>query len=178
MTPVFDPGTFLLRPRGNPASWPGRDNSGGGVRRYTNVRWSPPIERSQVRKTVGVKRVGLDYERKVLDVLSAIYGDKFVCAPAIRYEYRRKSRLAIPDGILRLSRENIIIVEVKLSHTLEVWEQLVERYATLVRSLERGATVRTVEVCRYYNPDIPVPHTLTQSLHRPGTGLEVMQWKL
>jgi hypothetical protein len=176
MTPVFDPGTFLLRPRVE-----SRLLGGGattlGTKRYTNIRWSAPIERSQVRKTVGVKRVGLDYERKVLDVLSAIYGPAFTESPAIRYEYRRKSRLAIPDGILRLPGA-VVIVEVKLSHTLEVWEQLVERYATLVRSLERGATVRTVEVCRYYNPDIPVPHTLTQSLHRHGTGLEVMQWKL
>ena len=174
MSEVFSPGTFLVRPR-SPLLERGATTS--GAKSYRNVQWSAGGLRSNVRKTVGAKRVGLDYERKVLDVLSAIYGSAFTESPAIRYEYRRRYRLAIPDGILRLPGETII-VEVKLSHTELVWEQLVERYATLVRILEPRSIVRTVEVCRYYNPDVPVPHELIHSLHRSGEGLEVIQWKL
>ena len=77
---------------------------------------------------------------------------------------------AIPDGILRLDG-TVIVIEVKLCHTVAVWPQLMERYAPLVRVLTPGAPLRTVEVCRSYDPAVNVPHTVIESLHRPGERL-------
>jgi hypothetical protein len=119
----------------------------------------------------------LKYERKVHDVLSAIYGSKYTPSPVIQYQRRGKLRRAIPDGILRCDGQ-VYILEVKLSHTIDVWEQLMDRYVPLVTMLVSPQPVRAVEVCRYYDPALPIPHTKIASLHRPGTGLEVLQWRI
>ena len=170
---VFAPEVFL-----KPALGAGRHKVSREVSfPFRNPRWTDESPRSIVHCR-GAKKVGLHYERRVLDVLSAIYGDKFLPSPVIRYDVGRQSKAAIPDGVLRIGGW-VVVIEIKLSHTERVWGQLMERYAPLVRALEPGATVRTVEICRYYNPDLPIPHTLTQSLHRPAAGgLEVLQWKL
>lgn len=89
--------------------------------------------------------------------------------------------MAIPDGVLVLP-EWTVIVEVKLAHTEAVWEQLMERYLPLVKCLT-SAPLRGVEICRSYDPAIPLPgrHTLIDSLHRPpgcAGDLEVMQWRI
>jgi len=119
------------------------------------------------------------YERRVLDVLSAIYGEHFRPSPAIEYVRRGKRRLAIPDGLLYFD-DHLVVVEVKLAHTELVWDQLIERYRPLVRLLHPHLKVRTVEICRSYDPAVNVPHSLITSLHsgaaRPG--LEVMQWRI
>jgi hypothetical protein len=144
-----------------------------------DVRWSddPP---HKARRLSGVKKLGLDYERRVHDVLAAIYTVGYTPSPIIRYRVRDSRRAAIPDGILWL-KDEIIVIEVKLAHTELVWEQLVLRYAALVRVLEPRRRVRTVEICRSYDPAIvlPGPHELIDSLHRAGRApLEVLRWKI
>ena len=175
MTLVFDPQVFTVKS----ALGAGRaSGSSRSSRQFQNVRWTPPIVRSASRPR-GAKRAGLVYERKVIDVLAAIYGASFTPAATIQYSFRGKPKAAILDGLLRLD-DQVLIIEVKLAHTERVWEQLMLRYAPLVRVLEPRLRLRTIEVCRSYDPAIslPGPHTLTTSLHRPGTGLEVLQWKL
>jgi hypothetical protein len=172
---LFDPRTFLA-PGPNAGLARGAT---GSIKRFNfrNARYTNDVPMCNPRVR-GAKKVGLSYERRVLDVLSAIYGYSFRPSPVIRYEIGAKRRAAIPDGILRFG-DTVVVIEVKLAHTERVWEQLMERYAPLVRTLERGATVRTVEVCRYYDPAVICgPHTLIHSLHRPGTGLEVLQWRI
>lgn len=172
---VFEPTTFMVTPRScPPASWAGAAQDGRG---YTDVRWSTGPPGHRPGRPRGAKLEGLKYERKVHDVLSAIYGSKYTPSPVIQYQRRNRRRRAIPDGILRCDGQ-IYILEVKLSHTVDVWEQLMDRYAPLVAILEPGTRLRTVEVCRYYDPALPIPHTKISSLHRPGTGLEVLQWRI
>ena len=169
---VFDPQVFAVK------SPLGGRRASSRLRSFSNVRWSDDVPRSNVRAR-GAKKIGLSYERRVLDVLSAIYGSAFRASPVIRYDVGRKWKAAIPDGVLRLG-DTILVIEVKLAHTERVWEQLMGRYAPLVRILEPHLRLRTIEVCRSYDPAIslPGPHTLTTSLHKPGTGLEVLQWRL
>jgi hypothetical protein len=144
------------------------------------VRWSDGIVHPPSRPR-GAKRAGLAYEQKVADVLAAIYSTAFTRSPVIRYRSGSRGFAAIPDGILRLGDE-IFIIEVKLAHTERIWEQLIERYAPLVRILEPQRLVRTIEVCRSFDPAVVVPGPFMRinSLHRrPQTdGLEVLQWKL
>jgi hypothetical protein len=172
MNGVFDASVFDVTAPTKPR--------GAGVHAlFSNVRWTDAFVRSGAVRPRGAKRAGLDYERKVIDVLAAIYGTSFTPAPVIRYSMRRASMAAIPDGILRLADE-IFILEVKLAHTERVWEQLMERYLPLVRVLEPQRRVRTVEICRSYDPavQLPGPHTKIESLHKPGSGLEVLQWRI
>lgn len=150
---------------------------------YRNVRWADAAgvpSSNAPRRPRGAKRAGLQFEQRVADVLTGIYGGAFTRSPAIRYVKGGRPKLAILDGLLRL-RHEVLIIEVKLAHTERVWEQLMDRYVPLVEALEPGATVRPVEICRSYDPHVRLPgaHTKITSLHASATGaLEVLQWKI
>jgi len=146
---------------------------------FTDVYWSAPVSWKTRNRYKGSQKAGLQYEQRVVDVLTAIYGGCFVRSPTIRYKYRSKPKAAVLDGLLHLGPETLI-VEVKLSHTERVWEQLMVRYRLLVTKLLPSQRIRTVEICRSYDPSIQLPgeYRRITSLHRPGHGLEVLQWKI
>jgi hypothetical protein len=148
----------------------------------TNVRFSREGVPPQTLRARGVKKMGLAYERRVLDVFVAIYGSRFVVSPMIYYtSLEGQQHRAIPDGLLypHGNLSEVWIIEVKLAHTEMVWDQLIERYLPLIQILHPGARVRTIEVCRSYDPAVPVPHNLIASLHEQSAGgLEVMKWKI
>ena len=148
---------------------------------YTDVYWSAPVQWTTRNRYKGSQKLGLAYEQRVVDVLSAIYSSCFVRSPTIRYKHRSKPKAAVLDGLLHLGPETFII-EVKLAHTERVWEQLMVRYKTLVKALCPTQRIRTVEICRSYDPSIELPGAYMKiaSLHRPANtaGLEVLQWKI
>jgi hypothetical protein len=174
---LFDPATFITTPRNVPLG-AGRDPS--ALQQFHDVAWSS-FDPPSPSKARGAKLDGLRYERRVVDVLSAIYGLDFHPSPMIRYRVGTEWKRAILDGLLFLPQWTVII-EVKLAHTADVWEQLMGRYLPLVRILT-GRPVRPVEVCRSYDPStsLPGPHSLITSLHRPALplgGLEVLKWRI
>src|SRR4249919_2744922 len=125
---VWSADTFLVKPRAAPPSVP-------DSRVYaTHVQLAAAPRLLAAARPRGVKRLGLMYERRVIDVLSAIYGSRFVPSPSILYTRHGRMHRAIPDGLLYLNGV-AIITEVKLAHTEAVWEQLMERYRPLVRLL-------------------------------------------
>jgi hypothetical protein len=179
MTDVFDASVFEPREQRRSRPLPLATYS-----RYTSIHWDEDYKAPAALRVRGVKRLGLQYERRVQDVLSAIYGDAFVPSPAIRYVIPAKRSapwrgVAIPDGILRLG-PRVLIVEIKFAHTERVWGQLMERYLPLVRALEPQRCPLPVEICRTYDPDVTLPgsHTLLESLHQKWTGLGVIRWKI
>jgi hypothetical protein len=168
---VFDAATFLARPK---AAQPLPPDSHIYA---ADVRFVPPLLRA-ARRPRGVRKLGLAYEQRVSDVLSAIYGSQFRPSPTIQYSRHGRRRFAIPDGILYW-RDLAIVVEVKLAHTELVWDQLIERYRPLVRLLHPTLKVRTVEICRSYDPAINIPHSRITSLHSGcSPGLEVLLWRI
>jgi hypothetical protein len=173
---VWQSDTFLPCQRPSPA----RRFSHAADLHIANVRWGTPLVRPLTRPR-GAKKAGILYERKVQDVLMAIYGTLYEPSPVINYTLRGVRKAAIPDGILRLG-DVAWIVEVKLAHTVRVWEQLMDRYVPLVRALEPQRRIRAVEVCRTYDPHVvmPGPHALIHSLHKsaPLGALEVLQWRI
>lgn len=176
MTAVFDTSTFLVAPRRAPAPHPDFKVYASGVRIV------PPVLRAarRARQRVRARELGLAYEQRVADVLSAIYGDRFVRSPTIAYVRRAKLHYAVPDGILYLDGE-AVVTEVKLAHTELVWPQLVTKYRALVRLLHPTLRVRTVEICRSYDPAVPVAHSRITSLHSGAlapAGLEVLLWRI
>lgn len=128
------------------------------------------------------QKLGLAYEEKVHDVLSAIYGNAYRASPSILFSDRRGLRQAIPDGLLRLGARYVLI-EIKLTHTEKAWWQLQRLYLPLISTLVlRGAYIQCFEICRSYDPAVqfPAPHKLVTSLHEvlPREVTGVVQWKL
>ena len=145
----------------------------------TNVRFGG-TPRAPCGHTAAQK-LGLAYEQRVIDVLEAIYGDNFRAAPSILYEDRSGTRMAIPDGILRID-SSLVVIECKLSHCEKAWWQLTRLYAPLLLRLAvPGTRISTVEVCRTFDPAItfPGPAVLIESLHRiPHHMTGILPWKL
>lgn len=188
MTAVFSPTTFLVSPPQAAKAANSRlgdrvlvrDSTEFQHREFTNVHWSNHSAR--VPRARGTRRLGLEYEQRVTDVLAAIYGERFMRSPAIGYRHNGIRCLAILDGLLYLDGGPVII-EVKLAHTERVWEQLMERYLPLVERLHPHTCPRSVEVCRSYDPAVPVAHTLITSLHDSRRHLaprelEVLRWRI
>lgn len=174
---MFDATTFIPSPNRHPI------RSVRPFRTFRSVQWAIPETPLPTPMARGARGVGLRYECRVLDVMCAIYGGAFRRSPVIQYFDGRESVIhrAIPDGVLTL-KDWTIIIEVKLAHTEVVWEQLMERYVPLLSHLT-DAPLRPVEVCRSYDPAVPLPgpHALVDSLHRPPLAsgvLEVLQWRI
>lgn len=143
-----------------------------------NVRFSgEPAPRN--RGHTQAQKMGLRYEQKVHDVLSAIYEAQFTPSPCILFEEGTRLRRAIPDGILMLGN-CVVVVEVKYTHTEFAWWQLKRLYEPLITRIYPGKTIRCVEVCHTYDPGtIFHAHRLVESLHAlPETDVGVIQWKL
>lgn len=126
------------------------------------------------------QKEGLRYERKVQDVLEAIYGSDYRVSPSIMYRDRLGLRRAIPDGLLRIG-DTLVIVEIKLTHCERAWWQLMRLYVPLVQRLAGpGVRIAPVEICRSYDPAVSFPSgELIESLHRTPPGVPgVLQWRL
>lgn len=125
------------------------------------------------------QKLGLRYEQKVHDVLSAIYQSRYRASQSILFEDRTGLRRAIPDGLLELP-DRLVIVEIKYSHCELAWWQLNRLYAPLVlRLIPRPIYV--CEIVHSFDPDVkwPGPQVLVDSLHKlPMNGTGVLQWKL
>ncbi len=145
----------------------------------SNVRFGGEAPHNKGRTFA--QREGLRYEQRVHDVLSAIYGINYDAARSILYEDRTGLRRAIPDGLLRIGSD-LVIVEIKLSHTEKAWWQLYKLYGPLCSALAvPGTRIRYVEICRSYDPAVqfPRPHVLVNSLHKlPDDRVGVLQWKI
>lgn len=128
------------------------------------------------------QRLGLAYEQKVIDVLSAIYADKFMHSVPLLFEDRHGLHRCIPDAVLRLDDVSIVIIEVKLTHTARAWWQLERLYLPVIRQMVGPhARIYRAEICRSYDPGVayPGPHTLVNSLHKlPRDAVGILQWKI
>lgn len=124
------------------------------------------------------KRMGLAYEQRIHDVLSAIYGRDYRPHPSMLYEDRGGLRRAIPDGLLWIA-PRFVLVEIKYSHCELAWWQLNRLYLPLLTKILH-APVECVEVCRLYDPSVTFPpHAVIESLHRVPRGVTgVLQWRI
>jgi hypothetical protein len=135
----------------------------------------------QNRGNTGARKVGLHYESKVHDILEAIYDVDYRRSPSMLYEDRTGLHRAIPDGILKVSSD-LVVIEIKLRHTERAWWQLSRLYVPLLRTMVvPGTRIFAVEICRSYDPSeyFPGPHALVTSLHKlPLDRIGVVQWKI
>ena len=108
-------------------------------------------------QTEATKR-GVRFEEKVVRSLTRSY-PSFVSGLPFYFQTCTKRGKAIPDGLL-FSEEwkALLVVEVKLRHCGDAWQQLVQFYLPIVSESLRGV-VRAVplEICKYYDPQVKLP---------------------
>lgn len=113
-------------------------------------------------------RLGLRFEKQVLDSLQRNFTDRLATGVPLSFQeatskngfYQRPST-AIPDGLL-LSRDRKILlcIEIKLRHSTDAWFQLNRFYLPILRrAVGNSLILRTLEICRYYDPGVRLPET-------------------
>lgn len=132
------------------------------------------------RGHTAAQRMGLAYEQKVHDVLRSIYSIDYRANPSILFRDSTGARRAIPDGLLKVG-SNLVLIEIKLSHTEKAWWQLRHLYLPLLQKLVvPGTRIYCVELCRTYDPSVefPEPHRVIKSLHDVSDTVGVLQWRI
>ncbi len=104
-------------------------------------------------------RAGKKYEQRCHEVLSRQWENlgSYLPGPWISFhDQNRKRRLCQPDALFIRSDGSVLIVEMKLTHTLNAWWQLRRLYQPVVERLyNREAFV--LEVCRTGDPLMRYP---------------------
>lgn len=115
------------------------------------MHWNPIFVPKKVK---GKKAEGLRFEQQVLRVYEATI-PHFVSALPFRYSISNQSVFCIPDGLI-LYKNELILVEVKLTHTPQAWFQLQNLYFPVVEKA-LGRKVRGVEVVKWFHPEVRFP---------------------
>jgi len=115
----------------------------------------PPFVEGKKRKPKGRKGLGVRYEKKVQRHLEDRWGVNYLPSPWINYNDRTagRPRWCQPDGLLILpERGEIIICEVKYSHTEQAWWQLRQKYLPVVSKIfGKGWTYKCCEIVRWFD---------------------------
>jgi hypothetical protein len=140
------------------------------------LEWNYAARFPQPRK--GRKAQGLRYERRVNEYLFNQF-ELFVPNLPFRYCDSSGAHVCIPDGILFRPQE-VIIFEVKLTHTLKAYWELTKTYRPVVqRAL--GRRVRVCEITQSYDPRTPFPtggvHRTVQSFLESSDKEGVVLWR-
>lgn len=123
----------------------------GEPRSVEFTSWRPPRSRG----SSPAQKMGLRYERWVLQTLQENFGPNILFDLGISFTDNSGRRVAIPDAILRHDNA-ILILEIKYTHTAFAWWQLRRLYEPLLFKLTR-APILLVEVCRSYDPSVVFP---------------------
>jgi hypothetical protein len=148
----------LVPARGGIATPPRGFRKPRGRVRGTRMAYSAEIPFGEVESSGGVtksQRAGLNFEAKVLDGLCSRYPG-LLAQPWLRYWDSHGPRLCCPDALL-FTKSMVLIVEIKLSHTVSAYWQLKHHYFPVVCSLYPSVTVGILEICRTYDPHIALP---------------------
>lgn len=113
-----------------------------------------------------VQKSGLQYEKRAQAYLINLCkgGDKFICLcnPWIMFRSKRDVSNAAsfcqPDClVISKNSTQVIIVEIKLSHTADSWKQLRQLYEPVVRHLYPNSKIALLEVCKWFDPHTNFP---------------------
>ncbi len=105
---------------------------------YADLFFGEPSFIDRQGQATGAQAHGIRYERKVQRHLSTLCAGSYVPAPWFRYSlyHHPHWKYCQPDGLIfDFNRSLIIIVEIKLSHTLTAWTQVRNLYEPVVRRI-------------------------------------------
>jgi hypothetical protein len=130
---------------------------------------------NQTRARTQAQRRGVLYERKVHQRLHDEYGLHYISGQWFTYFSGDQKKFCQIDGILlNEERKNLLICEVKYSHTSLAYWQVENLYVPLMREYLRGSdwTVAVCEIVKWYDPAVafPVRPVLRESLRDVRVG--------
>jgi len=111
-------------------------------------------------------KLGLRFEKQVLDSLAKRFTDRLVTGVPLSFQespskngFYNQPSTAIPDGLLLSEdRRILLIIELKLRHSTDAWFQLNRFYLPILRrAIGTSLVLRTLEICRYYDPGVRLP---------------------
>lgn len=112
----------------------------------------------------GAKRRGINYEKKVQEILRNRYGERYLPNPWILFSEGDafKPRYCQPDGLLfDFYRGKITIVEVKYNHCELAWWQLHKLYLPVVSKLFGPYwEYPCCEVVKWFDPATKIPEAI------------------
>lgn len=132
--------------------------------REAQVKWDEPLYTQRFpRPKRGRRAVGFQFEATVARALNGRY-PTFIDSLPIAFSDASGPRTVVPDGLLFLP-EAIVVLEVKLSHTVRAFWEMKLTYAPLLEKAFRKA-IRMLEVTKNYDPKdpFPVPTMITTKL--------------
>ena len=118
------------------------------------------------RPTRGAKGNGIRFEKRVVETLEKTHSN-FFSGPAFSFKTIYNPRVVcIPDGLFFL-KEEIVVVEIKLRHTVDAWYQLTQLYAPVVGMVFPNRRLRLLEICSSYDPveRFPEPYLTVSDLN-------------
>lgn len=127
----------------------------------------------------GARAAGHRFEAKVVKALEQKY-PSFTTSLAFQFktEYAEKN-ICIVDGLLALDDE-VVVVEVKLRHTVDAWFQLRKLYQPVLKKA-LNKPIRALEICSVYEPQarFPEPFLIVTNIEefiRSRCDLGVLIW--
>ena len=144
--------------------------------RSEHIEWAylvkeiPPHAKKRVVRR-GNRAKGVTYEKKVQKHLKSLEPVNYLPSPWIRYKRKDGSlRWCQPDGLLFNTLQGIItIIEVKLSHTSNTYDQVWNLYAPVLEIIFPPDLwqIRGLEVVKWYDPHAYFPgrHHLRENIH-------------
>lgn len=129
-------------------------------------------------------RAGLGYERDVKEFLLKEYGDKCRVGQWFLYTTELTSQVAycqIDAFVVLEDEKKILVIESKLKHTVDAWNQLELLYVPILKKVYgAGYKYCSIEICRLYDPTIgnSFPHHAIESLSdATPKDFSVFRWK-
>lgn len=141
----------------------------------------PPALRK--KRYTGRRLEGIRYEKKVHAYLEALYGNKYLPSPWLRFFTQEgKWRWCQPDGLLLdVVKGRITIVEVKYQHTADAWWQVRCLYEPVLRSMfpPHLWEFECCEVVKWFDPLTLFPEktVLAQEVSMHHSSFKVHIWR-
>lgn len=133
-------------------------------------------------RLTGSRAFGVRYEKKVHAEMLRLFPDHYVPSPWFEFFDACGRRWCQPDGLLiDIAQQEIVIVEVKSSHTGQAWWKLWHLYLPVVQAVfGPDFSYRCLEIVKYYDADELFPFaSLCEHIHlaptAPHTGVHIMR---
>lgn len=142
------------------------------LRRFSSVVRAPTGPFPPARGRTKAQRSGLQFQRRVEKALQEEFFIETESSPWFRYRNSVGDQHWAQPDILVLLPEAIVVVEVKLTHTMAAWTQLRTLYMPLIEEWDGGRRrVLGVEVCRHYDRSVEFPELTSFLLAHPGAAI-------
>ena len=113
----------------------------------------PQPLRNKVLRPSGARARGLKYEAQVLAMLEERFGEFLIPHPWLF----SRGKYLCPDALL-IRPPLLVLIEIKLSHSLGAYMQLWELYGPALKRTFKGPwKMLHLEICRWFFPEDPFP---------------------